>query len=420
MVDIVDGKRAFCGAGLLAAVSILLVGFIGCGKAAGPSVSAESFASPNLLVNRARIEFVKSAVAANEPVLSTAYADLLRTADYLVQQSPNPIRGELKVPGFYTDERETQQRIVRQLRKDARISNALALACAMSGEKAYGEKSREFIFAWVDNLTRPVNGGHWWQQVKLARRGDTPLAIAYSFPAFMYAFDLLRGEGLVNESEVERFRGWLRPFVEYHLPEELYKNNHHNWQVVFLMCAGHVLQDADLFDRACRYYRHGLRGQIGADGRLPKELGREEKSGTYILMALEGMVQAVQIAEAHGVMLRDLKSKRGATLEDAVNFYCGYLDDPVAWARHTNSDKLNAPADRSDWGYILELPYRWWRTPRYLGYMQKRPYGYDVERCYTMDFATLLFAKKLGTDYEFKSSCDNTLAKKNSWPVPGF
>lgn len=118
-VDMVDGKREFCGAGVLAALLIMLLG--GCGKAAGPSVSAETFASPNLLVNRARIEFVKSAVAANEPVLSAAYADLLRTADYLVQQSPNPIRGELKVPGFYTDQCETQQRIVRQLRKDARI-----------------------------------------------------------------------------------------------------------------------------------------------------------------------------------------------------------------------------------------------------------------------------------------------------------
>jgi hypothetical protein len=377
---------------MLAAILVVLIGLVGCGKPPAPSIPAESFASPNLLVNRARIDHVKGAVAANHPVLSAAYADLLRTAGDLVRQSPNPIRGELKVPGFYTGERETQQRIVRQLRKDARTSHALALACAMSGEKAYGEKAREFIFAWVDNLTRPVNGGHWWQQVKLARRGDTPLAIAYSFPAFMYAFDLLRGEGLVNESEIERFQAWLRPFVEYRLAEELYKNNHHNWQVVFLMCAGHVLQDADLLDRACRYYRHGLRGQIAAGGALPKELSRDEKSGTYTLMALEGMTQAVHIAEAHGVMLRDLESKRGATLEEAIDFYCGYLDDPIEWARHTNSGKLNTPAGMSDWGYIFELPYSWWRTPRYLGYMEKRPYGYEVERCYTLDFATLLFA----------------------------
>ena len=42
--------------------------------------------------------------------------------------------------------------------------------------------------------------------------------------------------------------------------------------------------------------------------------------------------------------------------------------------------------------YVFDLPYSWWRNPRCLNYMQKRPYGYDVERCYTMDFATLLFA----------------------------
>ena len=110
-------------------------------------------------------------------------------------------------------------------------------------------------------------------------------------------------------------------------------------------------------------------------------------------MALEGMVQAVHIAGAHGYTgLRELRSKQGGTLEKAIGFYLQYLKDPAAWSKNTNSPKLNAPNDPSDWGYMLEVPCSWWHDPAYAPFMQKRPYGYAVERCYTLDFATLLFA----------------------------
>ena len=263
----------------------------------------------------------------------------------------------------------------------------------MTGRKEFSDKSRAILFAWVNSLKRPLNGGHWWEIFWLGNRGDTPLVIAYSFPSFLFAFDLLKGENALSPVEISAFRAWLRPYVNYHLGEVLYKNNHHNWQVVFLLCAAQVLEDAPLFDRAVNYYRNGINGQIRADGALPRELWRKEKCGTYTLMALEAMVQAVHIAEQHGYAnLRGLYSSKGGTLEKAVDFYLQYLENPQAWARHTNATALNAPKDPSDWGYMLEVPFTWWRKDAYLPCMQKRPYGYAVERCYTLDFATLLFA----------------------------
>ena len=359
-----------------------------------PAVSPEAWASPNLLIDRKDIDSIKQAVGRKDPVLTAAWQDLFKTADPMLTDTPDPVVGELKVPGFYTAQRETQQRITRQLRKDARTAHALALAFALSGKPEYGTKAREFLFAWVHSVTKPVDAGPWWHIYDLGHRGDTPLVVAYSFPSFIYAFDLLKGEGRLSEEDIQSFREWLRIFVAYHLRETWYKNNHHNWQVLFLLCAGHALEDPALFDRAVAYYRHGLRTQIRADGALPRELWRKEKSGTYTLMALEAMVQAVHIAERHGYAgIRDLHSRKGATLEDALDFYIRYLEDPAAWAKFTNARQVNTPGEPSDWGYIFELPYRWWKKDRYLDFMLKRPYGFGVERCYTLDFATLLFAR---------------------------
>ncbi len=375
------------------ALVFLAAALSSCGTAIDVPIAPEAWANPNLLVDRARLNEIRRAAASGHPVLAPAYADLIRTADIMMAASPEPIHGPLEVPGFFTRERETQRRITRRLRNDARTAHALALACALSENRQYGEKAREFLYAWVDNLTIPKHGGRWWHWPTPWRRGDTPIVISYSFPAFIFAFDLLRGEDILSDDEVARFQQWLGPYVDYLGHQEFYKNNHHNWQVVFLLSAAHVLQDEALFKRAAEYYRRGIRGQIRGDGALPRELWRRQRSGTYTLMALEGMVQAVHIAEKHGIMLRDLQSRGGGTLEKAIDFYCDYLDDPESWARHTNARTLNTPAGTSDWGYIFELPYRWWHNPRYLGYMQKRPYGFEVERCYTLDFATLLFAE---------------------------
>jgi hypothetical protein len=377
-------------AGALAILAILLV--LRHETDSAPSPPTIKWDNPNLLVNRERLEKIKASVKRGDPLTVAAFTDLVNTAEGMLHDTPNPISGDLKIPGFYTSEREIQQRLTRKLRADARKTHVLALANVMTGRREFADKSREILFAWVRSLKKPVDGGHWWEIFWLGNRGDTPLVIWYSFPAFIYAFDLLKGENALSPVEVDAFRAWLRPFVDYSRGETLYKNNNHNWQVAFLMCAAHALEDATLFDRAVHFYRNGIKGQIRSDGALSKELWRREKSGTYTLMALEAMVQAVHIAEQHGYTdLRELRSKNGGTLGTAIDFYLQYLKDPTGWTKYTNAKTLNTPKDIADWGFMLEVPYSWWHKDAYLPFMQKRPYGYGVERCYTLDFATLLF-----------------------------
>jgi hypothetical protein len=359
-----------------------------------PAGLAAALAShPNLLLTPDRLDFLRSPAALGNPAVAAALEDLARTADRLLGESPDPIAGALRVPGFYTDRREEHRVIVRRVRHEARVAHTLALAHAVTGNPEYAAHAKAYLFAWVDNLPYAEDDGTWWLFPIREHRGDTPLVIAYSFPAFIFAFDLLRGADVLSEEEVDRFRAWLRVFVDYHAEETLYKNNHHNWQVVFWLTAAHALEDPDLFHRAAVSYRRGLRGQIRADGALPRELWRGPRSGTYTLMALEGMVQAVHLMEHHGYAgARDWTSGQGADLHDALAFYRAYLDDPENWRQHTNADKLNVPGHIADWGYVFELPAAWWGEAEYAPYLKKRPYGLWVERCYTLDFATLLFA----------------------------
>jgi hypothetical protein len=355
-------------------------------------VDESAWASPNLLLTRDRSAEIKAAIEAGDPVLTAAYQELIQVAEWALGQTPDPVRGAMRAPGYYTRQREKQRAVALPLRRDGRSAHALALAYALSGEPRYGEKAREFIFAWVEHMTHPGNGNPWYWLVALQQRGDTPLVIAYSFPLYIYAFDLLRGGGLLSDAEQARFRDWLRRYVRYHQREELYKNNHHNWQVVFLLASAHVLQDDALFRRAVGYYRNGLRVQIRGDGALPRELRRQQRSGTYTLMALEGMVQAVHIAAGHGInTLRDLPSRQAGTLRDAVRFYTEYLDDPGSWRAHTNADELNTPGTVADWGWFFELPARWWGEEPFTSYLAQRPYGFDEPRVYTTEFATLHF-----------------------------
>jgi hypothetical protein len=355
-----------------------------------------SFSSPNLLLTKDRIHTVKACLKAGDPLITTAYKQLIADADGNLKVSPNPIAGELRVPGFYKKPEE-QRKVVGRLKPDAKAANCLALAYALSGDAKYGVKAKEFLFAWVNTLGKPRDGGNTLDRLLFDQRGDTRLAITYTFPNFIYAFDIISGLGLLSEQEEASFRKWLKVYVDYCTTECVIKNNHHNWQSLFLMCAGHALQDKALFDRGVDYYKRGFRVQLAGDGAMPLELMREEKAATYTLMALEAMVQVAHIAMSHGHEdILEIRSNDKANLKDAIDCLISFLNDPDNWQtkarkRYSKVKMLNRPDNTSDWGWVLELPHFWRKDESYFRHMAKRPYG-DGIRTYTLTYSTILFA----------------------------
>jgi hypothetical protein len=353
-------------------------------------------------VTPGRIADVHSARGSN-PTIAAAYQGLMRHGAGLLGRTPNPIHGVLSIPGYYTSQQTTMQRLTRQIRGDAAAAHGLALAAAFGASPDHARKAEEILFAWVDQLTHATDGPYQF----LNAHGDTALVIAYSFPRFCYAYDILRSLGAIDASERARFETWLRRFVAYvqSRPGQFVDrwNNHHSWKTLFLMCAAHVLEDAPLFDDAVRAYRDGLARQVDPQGAMWRELIRGKKAATYTVMCLEAMVQTVVIAERHGYDLTNLAVIRSAArpgpvggangLKSALDLLADFIDDPVTWRRFlllTRTRTLNGPATPTDWGWLYELPAVWWGEPRYARLIAG-PYGAQPARAYTFSFATLLF-----------------------------
>jgi hypothetical protein len=383
------------------------------GEVRAQPVPADPFAPMNLLLTEQRLAQVKSQLAIGDPLLVRARDQLVAEADAVVGRPPHPIVGVLEVPGFYTKHQARQQAITRQLRGDASAAHALAMAFAITGDARYADQAEAYLGAWVASLTTPKDGGAWWQVVIDEHRGDTRLVITYAFPHLLYAHDVLRGLGRIDAAEHARFVAWLRPFVDYARAEVLFKNNHHDWQCLFLAAAAHVTQDRALFDLAIRRFRAAFAVKLCPDGALGRELVRGEKAATYTLMALEAMLQTVAIGERHGYAgLRDLtstiavavpghgpratpSSRRapGATLRQAVDHLTDFVLDPQSWQRAHRllPSTVNGPSQQMEWGWFFEMAHALWKDPRHLALCDDAPYGVTPARAYTSAYTTICF-----------------------------
>ncbi|MGC8717891.1 MAG: alginate lyase family protein [bacterium] len=359
---------------------------------------------PNLLLTKRRIVEVKSAISTRNQIALAAYNDLIREADQLLYSNPNPIHGVIKIPPYYSSKREIQRMFSRQIGTDALSAYTLALAYAFSEKKAYADKSLEILHAWIENCTKPEDGGSLWDIITLSstKEGDTPIVISYHFPKFIMAFDILQGLGVISNEDKTRFRIWLKPFVDYICKyKPLLPNNHLSWKALFLLNAGRVLGDVNVFSEGLNTLRHALRIQIAWDGSMPLELIRRDRASSYTLMNLEALVQGIWIAENHGVsILQETHSILGGNIRMACKNFKDFLLNPFNWHSRYKliilSKEIKYPGSSSDWAWVFEIPLNWYPDDSELNQQVKsiigdRIYGKYPFESYTMQFATLLF-----------------------------
>lgn len=359
---------------------------------------------PNLLLTRRRIEEVKLAISKHNQIARSAYDELIREADALLYTEPNPIKGEVKIPLFYSKKQYIQQMLSRQIGTDALSAYTLALAYAFSNNKNYADKSLKFLLAWASNCTKPEDGGDIWNMFTGEKKGDTPIVISYHFPKFIMAFDILQGLSIISKEDETKFRNWLRPFAEYICRYEPFiPNNHLSWKALFLLTAGRALEDTNIFCEGLKALRYALRIQIAKDGSMPFELIRRDRASSYTLMNLEALVQCIWIAENHGVYnLKETSSLLGGNMELACKNFIDFLIDPVKWHSKyrfiIQSKEIRLPDYPSDWAWVFEITLNWSFKERGLikqiqNIIGDRVYGKYPPRSYTMQFATLIFRR---------------------------
>ena len=359
---------------------------------------------PNLLLTRNRIEEVRTAISRHNHLATSAYNELIGEANTLLYTEPNPIKGEVRIPLFYSKKQPIQRMYSRQIGTDALSAYTLALAYAFSNNKVYADKSIEFLLAWVENCTRPVDGGDFWNIFTGEKKGDTPIVISYHFPKFIMAFDILQGLSAISKEDEKRFKNWLRPFVEYvRRYEPVIPNNQLSWKALFLLNAGRVLEDTSIFCEGLKTLKCALRIQIARDGSMPLELIRKDRASTYTLMNLEALLQGIWIAENHGVdNLRGISSIFGGNIELACKNFIDFLIDPAKWHPRYRfiilSKEIRFPGHPSDWAWIFEIPLNWFSDKKELEKEMQdtigdRIYGKYPPESYTMQFSTLIFRK---------------------------
>lgn len=355
------------------------------------SVHASSLSDregPNLLLDAQRIAEIRRAVHVN-PAAQYAFLKFLDRVDtFYMTVKPEPVIGKLRVPSNGKDP-EGHKKVVFAMRPQFIAMHYLAIAHALTGKRKYAKRAKKMLMAWVKNTTEPVDAHPGHEKPK----GDTALAVWFTWPNALYAFDLLKGSGVFSKKEKARILDWFRVFVDYHMEPNRKFDNKENWHILFLAANAHVLGDPGLMDIAIKRFKRAIDIQIHRKGFLMKEVRRGHKGTTYTLMALEPLFQFVLFAERHGY--GDLKNYDvdGRNLKLATDYLLKFLLDHSIWKKHYDGDDLRLPSSRHAWGYIFELPYAWWGDSQYLQVMNDRPYQDPHEwKGYSLGPATLLFA----------------------------
>ena len=145
----------------LASITLASVAFL---DVASAQQAAPTFPTPvaatgspwdglNLLLTRQRLLDLQTAVNAGDPVATQACTNAISDANGYLGQTPNPIQGVFSVPSYYGSQQAVQQQITAQIRGDGCAALSLAWGYALTGQQSFADASKQFIWAWVNNLT---------------------------------------------------------------------------------------------------------------------------------------------------------------------------------------------------------------------------------------------------------------------------
>ncbi len=294
------------------------------------------------------LEHSRAAARGEEP-WAGAVEDLVDFADEAVDDEPDP-QQPLDIEG-------TEGPFV----DDTTAAYALALAHVVTGEDRYADASLAVVDAWVETTEDTEN------TCRTDGSCQTSLIIGRVAPGFVFAVDLLRSAGVVDDADLEPFHDWLRDVI---LPTASERIN--NWgdagnYMRFAVAA--ELGDEEEMARAVRLWRRGM-DLVDEDGHIPEETRREKGGLTYTQEALGYKVATADLAQRQGVDLWNYEGAEGTTLKQAVDYLARYLADPGDWPWY--DDEVGEPTPAPFW----EIAYRQWGDDDYVPFLEdERPFG---------------------------------------------
>jgi len=286
---------------------------------------ATAVTSGRVLLRAERITELKQAVTNKTEPTYAAWLKVKQAADEGLARKP-AVPAVWHVPGFYGN-KEGHIRAKEGLMNDANTAYTLALAYQITGDDAYGAAAAKFILAWT--------------QLKELKQGDdSKLCFSYHFPAMVFAADLIRGSRHFDPEGEKAFSAFLE---EKALPMNTMSSNNNwgNWGLVLFSSIAAYQNNAKRLAEAEERWKKLLDQQVGEDGSLTHEIGRNGgRSGMwYSHFSLFPQTIAAEVLRTQGRDLYDYKSPKGRTLRMAYEKLASWSANPESFARWKGDPK---------------------------------------------------------------------------------
>ena len=327
-----------------------------------------------------------------DPVVKTAYADLLRRADAALVRRAGSVTDKTRVPpsgdrhdymslapywwpdparpggpyvrrdGEVNPERETAAFDRSAIGRMSDDVTALSLAYYYSGEARYATRAAALIRTWfLDPITAMNPNARFAQGVPGQAEGRAEGVLDTSaFQPVIDAVGLIAPSRALSGSDQARLERWFSDYVDWMLAsptgraENAATNNHGMWFDSQITQYALFARRPDIARAVVvAFPEKRIARQFDPSGSLPAELTRT-RSFHYSIFALTPAYDVAEMAACLGYDLWNYRGAGGRGLRKATDFLAAYRGRPSAWPYkeiRPEPRELETLLARADWAW---------------------------------------------------------------------
>lgn len=322
---------------------------------------------PNIFLNQAEIDVIKSKIAANQEPLKSAYNDLIGKANGFLSQGIRTINGDFNTGNstHYSYAMEA-----------CHLVRDCALAYQFSGNTSYADKAVQQINAWcVNSSTRMIPRYQW------VSGDNSTINITITIPALLYGASLLTNYSGWNASDKATFMTWCTDFLNNVTAWnfnccagcQYETQNYDSWRTMFQVALGAITDNQSNINTVLNTWKTLIVPcQQDTNGSFPRERNRtlngKDLAIFYSLWNLKAWIQTAEIVRHRGIDLYSFKTSEGKGIELALDFHAKYAISANGWPY---SHAGNPCDDASGYmkggnGDCYELAYSWNHKSAYM------------------------------------------------------
>jgi len=335
----------------------------------------------------------KAALAAGDPTVKTAYAQLIRRADAALGHKPGSVTDKTSAPP--SGDRHDYLSIapywwpdparpdgLPYLRKDGEVNpardtaaydrsaigrlgsdaQALGLAYYYTGDVRYANRLAEIVRVWfLDPATLMNPNADFAQAVPGREKGRAEGVLDTSaFQPVIDAIGLIGPSGALKPVEQQALEQWFGRYIDWMLTsangraENAAKNNHGIWFDSQIAQYALFARRPDVAEKVVAAFpTKRIAAQFDPSGKLPGELTRT-RSLHYSIFALMPAYDVAEIAGCLGRNLWNYQDMQGRGLRKATDFLAAYRGRIGEWPYQEirpDASELDALLARANWAW---------------------------------------------------------------------